>query len=151
MGPDPHPGWTAMADISQAITRVAVLLGDAGGGGPLSVWRSSAGVTATMIQLLGMAFPTSYGGWMVRCTRALVRMMSTVVRLVLACAITAALTVHPSDLTSVGFWVLATTWWMVLNLSLVAMTRTVTARVHRFGRRTSLFTLTSAHRLHRQH
>ncbi len=35
--------------------------------------------------------------------------------------------------------------------SRIAMTGTVTARVHRFGRRTSLFTLTSAHRLHRQH
>jgi len=37
------------------------------------------------------------------------------------------------------------------RLSRIAMTGTVTARVHRFGRRTSLFTLTSAHRLHRQH
>ena len=27
MGPGPHPGWTAMADASQAITRVAVLRG----------------------------------------------------------------------------------------------------------------------------
>ncbi len=154
MGPGPHPGWTAVADASQAITRVAVLLGDADGGGLLGSAVGLAvfcGVTAAATQLLGVAFPTGYGGWMVRCTRASVRMMSTVLRVVLACTIAAALTGHPSNLTSVGFWVLATTWWMVLNLSRIAMTRTVTARVHRFGRRTSLFTLTSAHRLHRQH
>lgn len=45
IGPGPHPGWTAVVDASEAIIRLAVLLGDAGGAarwaGP-SVWRSSA-------------------------------------------------------------------------------------------------------------
>ena len=154
MGPGPHPGWTAMADASQAITRVAVLLGDAGGVGPLGTFIGLAvfcGVTAAVTQLLGVAFPTSYGEWMVRCTRALVRMMSTVLRLVLACTITAALTGQPSNLTAVGFWALAATWWVVLNLYRVVMAKPVTARVRRFGGGLSLFTLTSAQWMRRHH
>jgi len=60
-----------------------------------------------VIQLLAVAFPTSYGGWMVRCTRALVRMIGIVLRLVMACTIATALTGQPSNLTSVRFWALA--------------------------------------------
>lgn len=142
IGPGPHPGglpWSTPARPSsgwRSCIRLAVLLGDAGGGGPLG-WSVGlavfCGVTATVIQLLAVAFPTSYGGWMVRCTRALVRMMGIVLRLVMACTIATALTGQPSNLTSVRFWALAGIWWVVLNLYRVATTGPVTARARRFG------------------
>lgn len=143
-----------MVDASEAIIRLAVLLGDAGGGGPLG-WSVGlavfCGVTTAVIQLLAVAFPTSYGGWMVRCTRALVRMMGIVLQLVMACTIATALTGQPFNLTSVRFWALAGIWWVVLNLYRVATTGPVTARARRFGGGISLFTLTSVHRLRRHH
>ncbi len=135
IGTSPHSKWSAFVDTSDALTRLAVLFGQQANTplyGVLAV-PLFVGITATLLQLMNVVLP-GYGGRFAAASMWCARILRIPLRVIVACAITAALTHHPSALSVLQFWGGAAAWWMALNLPRAAAAEPIATRLLHISR-----------------